>query len=109
MPKEQTHYAVLGISPTATAGEVKKAYLKLALKTHPDKNKAPGAEEAFKLVNKAKEILTDAAQRRKYDGLLSPASPRRWGLNASLAVIWTCAGPPCIGSAMPRSRSWLAG
>ena len=81
VPKEQTHYAVLGIPPTATAGEVKKAYLKLALKTHPDKNKAPGAEEAFKLVNKAKEILTDAAQRRKYDEELrmQGMGGGRWG------------------------------
>ena len=67
-PREQTHYATLGVAPTATAGEIKKAYLKLALKTHPDKNKAPGAEEAFKQVNKAKEILTDASARQKCVG-----------------------------------------
>jgi DnaJ-class molecular chaperone len=65
-----THYAVLGVGASATAAEVKKAYLKLALKYHPDKNKEPGAEERFKRVVEAKEVLTDVASRRTYDAEL---------------------------------------
>jgi preprotein translocase subunit Sec63 len=45
-----THYSVLGVAATASSGEVKKAYLKLALKFHPDKNKEDGAEEKFKRI-----------------------------------------------------------
>ena len=65
-----THYSVLGVGQGASAGEVKKAYLKLALKFHPDKNKEAGAEERFKRIVEAKEVLTDAAARRTYDAEL---------------------------------------
>merc|ERR1719399_1414017 len=46
---------------------VKKAYKKLALRLHPDKCKAPGAEEAFKKLSKAFQCLTDARKRQVYD------------------------------------------
>lgn len=62
------YYAILGVSKTATAEEIKKAYRKLARKYHPDMN--PGnrsAEATFKEVNEAYEILSDAEKRRKYD------------------------------------------
>jgi len=66
----KTHYEVLGVAQTASADEIKKAYMKLARKMHPDNNKEAGAEEKFKLVNSAKEILTDATERQKYDAEL---------------------------------------
>ncbi|KAL0414746.1 UNVERIFIED_CONTAM: Chaperone protein dnaJ 49 [Sesamum radiatum] len=47
--------------------EIRKAYRKLSLKVHPDKNKAPGAEEAFKKVSKAFKCLSDDDSRRQYD------------------------------------------
>lgn len=61
------YYKILGISKTATPEEIKKAYRQLALKYHPDKNKAPEAEERFKEVAEAYEVLSDKKQRDVYD------------------------------------------
>lgn len=60
-------YQVLGVEKTVDENGIKKAYKKLALQLHPDKNGAPGADEAFKSVSKAFSILTDADKRAAYD------------------------------------------
>jgi curved DNA-binding protein len=63
------YYAVLGVSRDATQEAIKKAYRALARKLHPDVNKDAGAEQRFKRVNEAYEVLKDAEKRAKYDQL----------------------------------------
>lgn len=64
---EQDYYKILGIGKSASAQEIKSAYRKLALQYHPDRNKTKEAEEKFKEVTKAYEILSDEGKRKTYD------------------------------------------
>jgi molecular chaperone DnaJ len=64
---KRDYYEVLGVSPTAGEEELKKAYRKLALQLHPDKNAGPEAEERFKELNEAYQILSDPQRRTQYD------------------------------------------
>lgn len=62
------YYSILGVSKSATENEIKKAYRKLALEHHPDRNKGNKAsEEKFKEVTKAYEVLSDPQKRKTYD------------------------------------------
>uniref|UniRef100_A0A8D0GJL9 DnaJ homolog subfamily B member 14 n=1 Tax=Sphenodon punctatus TaxID=8508 RepID=A0A8D0GJL9_SPHPU len=65
--KCKNYYEVLGISKDAGEEDLKKAYRKLALKFHPDKNHAPGATEAFKKIGNAYAVLSNPEKRKQYD------------------------------------------
>lgn len=65
--KGKDYYAVLGVLRTATSKEITSAFRKQARLLHPDKNPAPEADEAFKLLNRAHECLGDEHKRRMYD------------------------------------------
>ncbi|CAK7210537.1 Type I HSP40 co-chaperone [Sporothrix bragantina] len=68
MVRETKYYDILGVSPTATEQELRKAYRVGALKHHPDKNAHnPAAEEKFKEISHAYEVLSDANKRQVYD------------------------------------------
>ena len=61
------YYSILGISKDANVDEIKKAYHKNALKYHPDKNRGENAEEMFKKVVEAYEVLSDPYKKQRYD------------------------------------------
>ncbi|MGV8075485.1 MAG: DnaJ C-terminal domain-containing protein [Syntrophobacteraceae bacterium] len=67
--KFRDYYEVMGVSRTATQDEIQRAYRKLARKYHPDVNKASNAEDKFKELSEAYEVLKDPDKRSKYDQL----------------------------------------
>lgn len=67
MSDKRDFYEILGVSKTASPDELKKAYRKLAIQFHPDKNKTKEAEEKFKEINQAYEVLSDPQKRASYD------------------------------------------
>jgi molecular chaperone DnaJ len=67
MARANDYYKVLGVDKKASQEDIKKAYRKLARQYHPDTNKDPGAEERFKQISEAYDVLGDADKRKKYD------------------------------------------
>ncbi|KAK1925032.1 DnaJ domain-containing protein [Papiliotrema laurentii] len=69
-----TYYELLGVGRDATGPEIRKAYLQLAAKSHPDKTDDPDATARFQLINEAYTVLSDPEQRARYDEKLKRAS-----------------------------------
>ena len=75
--RDPDFYKVLGVRHTASAADIRKAYKKKALETHPDKNPGRNSDEAFKAVGEAYATLSDEARRRDYDAALAGGGTSR--------------------------------
>ena len=67
MSSERDYYEVLGVTRTASADEIRRAYRRLARERHPDVNKSADAETRFAELQEAYDVLSDAEKRRAYD------------------------------------------
>jgi molecular chaperone DnaJ len=76
--RKRDYYEVLGVDRTATRDQIKQAYRQLALKHHPDRNKAPDATEKFREIAEAYAVLSDDAKRREYDSYGHAGVSERW-------------------------------
>ena len=64
-------YNILGVSPSASSEDIKKAYRSLAMRHHPDRNAHPGAERRFNAIKTAYELLSDPKKRTEYNQSLN--------------------------------------
>jgi len=87
---EEDFYQALGVSRTASQEEIQRAYRKLARKYHPDVNKDPGAEERFKAISEAYDVLSDPDTRARYDRFGAQFRQVPEGFDPDAA--WTSAG-----------------
>ncbi len=78
MADKRDYYDILGVEKNISGDELKKAYRKLALKYHPDRNKEEGAEEKFKEISEAYGVLSDSEKRAKYDQYGHAGVDGRW-------------------------------
>jgi len=79
MPTKRDYYEILGVDRNATDEEIKRAFRKLAFKYHPDHNHKDGAEDRFKEVNEAYEVLSDSDKRAAYDRFGHGGAESIWG------------------------------
>jgi molecular chaperone DnaJ len=76
--RKRDYYEILGVDRSATRDEIKQAYRRLALKYHPDRNKAPDAGERFREIAEAYAVLADDTKRREYDATGHAGVSQRW-------------------------------
>ena len=109
------YYTILGISPAATLDEIRLAYRRLARIYHPDVNTSPGADERFREVNEAYEVLVDPEKRKSYDRFftgakegvtINPASPFTDPSGSAAAAVGPAATvePPRLFDEPPASQ-----
>jgi molecular chaperone DnaJ len=67
MSRKRDYYEILGVSPSASPDEIRRAYRRLARKCHPDIDRSPEANECFKEINEAYRVLSDSGARARYD------------------------------------------
>ncbi len=79
MTTKRDYYEVLGVERDASEEEIKKAFRRLAFKYHPDHNREPGAEEKFKEISEAYEVLSDPEKRASYDRFGRLGGEGLWG------------------------------
>jgi DnaJ-class molecular chaperone len=98
-------YEVLGVSRDATEDEIKQAYRKKAREYHPDVSDDPDAEEKFKQIKKAKEVLTDEQKRQAYDRMGTSASSRPKSRAGSTAMPAVGVAPAVHSAAQAAART----
>lgn len=99
---DQDYYSVLGISKNADKAAIKSAYRQKARKFHPDVNKEPGAEDTFKAVSNAYEVLSDDQKRGIYDRYMNLAVATLVHLACMLMLLHVAA--PCKQVLAPAPR-----
>jgi len=100
------YYSTLGVQKTASVDEIKKAYRKMALQYHPDRNKTKEAEAKFKEVTKAYEVLSDQQKRSTYDQYGHAAFEQGAGQGGPFGGFGGAQGGPRAGQYGPFSYSY---
>jgi curved DNA-binding protein len=115
MAGERDFYQALGVGRNATQEEIQRAYRKLARQYHPDVNKDPAAEDRFKEVAEAYDVLSDPEQRHRYDAfgpdfrqVPEGVDPQRWARARARAGAGAGAGaqPGAAGARAGQRRGW---
>ncbi|MEV6894765.1 DnaJ C-terminal domain-containing protein [Kribbella sp. NPDC051137] len=105
MAERRDFYEVLGLRPDAASGEIQSAYRKLARTYHPDINKEPEAEERFKQISEAYDVLSDPELRKRYDAIGHDFRRASDGVDAET---WARAGTTGTGaSSGTGGRVWF--